>query len=228
MSHYIMADLHGEGQRFHKMLEQIGFCEQDQLYIIGDVIDRGPDGIPLLQEVLAAPNITLLLGNHEYMMRDYFSPAATEVEIRRWNKNGNEPTLAGWKQLSSKEQKELLAQLDRLPSHLELEVEGKKFYLVHGFVGENVHDDVWLRPTPESENPLPGCRVIIGHTKVSSLGRTKEEKDAYLAELLAKGEQLRIGHFPGFIDIDCGCGYFDMPMRRLACLRLEDMAEFYI
>ena len=34
-------------------------------------------------------------------------------------------------------------------------------------------------------------------------------------------------HAPGFIDIDCGCGY-DMPIKTLSCLCLENMLEFYI
>ena len=38
---------------------------------------------------------------------------------------------------------------------------------------------------------------------------------------------LSIFHHPQYIDIDCCCGY-DFSVRRLACLRLEDMAEFYV
>ncbi len=30
------------------------------------------------------------------------------------------------------------------------------------------------------------------------------------------------------IDIDCGCGNRNAAHRRLACLRLDDMAEFYV
>ena len=227
MAHYVISDLHGERDRFHRLLKMIGLKAEDTLYVIGDVIDRGPDGIPLLQELLSMKNVQLLLGNHEYMMLDYFHPDADEIKIRRWNRNGNESTLAGWASLTPSEQKELLDALSALPSHLPLDLDCGKFYLVHGFYGENVHDDVWLRPTPASENPLPGRRMIIGHTKVSSLGREKEEKEAYLADLERCGKHLHIRHLPGFIDIDCGCGYFDMPMRCLACLRQEDFAEFY-
>ena len=227
MAHYVISDLHGEIDRFHRLLRNIHFSAEDTLYIIGDVIDRGPEGIAILREVMAAKNMYMLLGNHEYMMLDYFSPDATEVEIRRWNRNGNNPTLEGWYCLTSEEQEEMLSYLRSLPSHWKLELDCGKFYLVHGFYGENVHDDVWLRPTPAWENPLPGYRMIIGHTKVSSLGREQAEKEAYLADLERKGEHLHIRHLPGFIDIDCGCGYFEMPMRRLACLRLEDFAEFY-
>lgn len=38
------------------------------LYVLGDVIDRFPDGIEILQELMAMPNVKMLLGNHEYMM----------------------------------------------------------------------------------------------------------------------------------------------------------------
>ena len=44
-------------------------------------------------------------------------------------------------------------------------------------------------------------------------------------------EGLRDGHMwiyhgRGYLDLDCGCGY-GLPQSRLACLRLEDLAEFY-
>ena len=40
-------------------------------------------------------------------------------------------------------------------------------------------------------------------------------------------EPFKIWYGDGIIDIDCGCGN-KTDLRRLACLRLEDMAEFYI
>ena len=52
MSIYVMSDVHGEDELFHAMLKQIRFSEKDTLYILGDVIDRGPNGIALLQEIM--------------------------------------------------------------------------------------------------------------------------------------------------------------------------------
>ena len=43
MATYVMADIHGEIDRFHAMLDLINFSADDQLYIIGDVIDRGAE-----------------------------------------------------------------------------------------------------------------------------------------------------------------------------------------
>ena len=45
-----------------------------------------------------------------------------------------------------------------------------------------------------------------------------------LVYLTAAGE---IEHAEGFIDVDCGCGGV-IPGARLACLRLDDMKEFYV
>lgn len=225
MSHYVVSDLHGEQDRFHAMLEKIAFSREDTMYVLGDVIDRGPDGIPLLREILAAPNMTMLLGNHEHMCLQYHSPRATEVEIRRWNKNGNGPTLAGLERLREKAFESLMWDLEALPTYLEVTVKGRRFYLVHGFPGRNVHDRVWGRPKPDAANPIPGATLIIGHTPVVFL--TPEETDAQCAALAARGEHMRILHAPGFLDIDCGCGH-QIPAKALACLRLEDMAEFYV
>lgn len=86
MAHYLMSDIHGEADRFHAMLKKIGFSKEDILIILGDVIDRGPDGIDLLLEIMDMPNVIMLLGNHEYMMLQYLSPSATGTEIRRWNR----------------------------------------------------------------------------------------------------------------------------------------------
>ena len=209
------------------MLKKTGFSEEDILIILGDVIDRGPDGIGLLLEIMDMPNVIMLLGNHEYMMLQYLSPTATGTEIRRWNRNGNAPTLAAYLKQKAKVQQRIISFLRGLPTHIELELNGKWFYLVHGFPGENAHDEVWHRPEIDTANPKPGYQVIIGHTKVLSMIKPEEARIRYAIELEDKGEHLRILHTPGFVNIDCGCGY-DMPIKALACLRLEDMQEFYI
>lgn len=226
MAHYVMGDIHGEADRFHAMLEKIRFSEEDVMILLGDVIDRGPDGIALLLEIMEMPNVIMLLGNHEYMMLQYLSPDATSTEIRRWNRNGNAPTLAAYLKQKAKVQQRIIAYLRSLPTHLELEVNGSRFYMVHGFPVDNIYDEVWTRPTMESENPIPDCRLIIGHTKVLSMIQPEEKRIAYAMELEGKGEHLKILHTPEFINLDCGCGY-EMPIKALACLRLEDMQEFY-
>ena len=65
---YCMSDLHGERALFERMLELIRFSDGDRLYIIGDVIDRGEDGIRILQDIMKRGNIFLFIGNHELFL----------------------------------------------------------------------------------------------------------------------------------------------------------------
>lgn len=226
MSHYVISDLHGEAPRFEAMLETIGFSPEDTLYVLGDVIDRGPEGIRLLLRLGEMPNVVLLMGNHEHMFLRYLSPYATELDILRWNKNGNQPTLEAYAALNVSQRRQIKNLLRSLKPDLELEVAGTRWYLVHGFPGDNLHDQVWGRPQMDTPNPKPGFRVIVGHTPVMFLGRSQEEAAAWIAHMEQTGQTARIYHGEGFIDIDCGCGH-STSARALACLRLEDMAEFY-
>ena len=51
MAVYVVSDLHGQYDLFVRGLERIGFSGADKLYVIGDAIDRGPDGIKILQKI---------------------------------------------------------------------------------------------------------------------------------------------------------------------------------
>lgn len=42
MATYVISDIHGEYDMFLDLLEKIGLKEADTLYILGDVLDRGP------------------------------------------------------------------------------------------------------------------------------------------------------------------------------------------
>ena len=224
---YCIADIHGCYEAYRRLLDKIGFSGGDMLYVLGDVVDRGPAGVELLERIRRSPNMVMLLGNHEYMCLQCFDPNATEKDHRRWARNGNAPTLAGLASLSETRREELLSFLKALPTFLEVRVGKRDFYLVHGFPGENVHDRVWGRPALDTPNPIPGRQLIIGHTPVVSLLVEEALEDAYILRMASRGERLTILHAPGYIDIDCGCGH-QLPVKALACLRLDDGAEFYV
>ena len=70
MSTYVMSDIHGQYKSFLKMLDLIRFGEEDTLYVLGDVIDRGPDGILILEHLMKMENAQMFMGNHELLMLD--------------------------------------------------------------------------------------------------------------------------------------------------------------
>lgn len=229
MSTYVISDIHGRMNAFQHMLREISFSDEDILYVLGDVIDRGPDGIPLLQMLMQAPNIRMLLGNHELMMLDYFRADATQTQISRWNRNRNTETRDKFRALPQKEKEELLLFLETRPDWLEITVGQQSYHLVHGWPGENRHDCVWGRPENANiRSPIPRRRVIIGHTPVPLvLHKSDAALDTYFRSLENTGRHVEILHAPAFIDIDCGCGH-SAPGCCLGCLRLEDMQGFYV
>lgn len=44
-----MSDIHGNRRRFESVMKQIDLQPEDTLYVLGDVIDRYPDGIRILR-----------------------------------------------------------------------------------------------------------------------------------------------------------------------------------
>lgn len=230
MATYVMSDIHGAFDEFVQMLRLICFSDEDTLYILGDVVDRGKNGVEILQYVMKTPNIKMILGNHEYMCMQFFKEDADQTVIRRWNRNGNYTTLAGFDKLSGTEKREVLDYIEKLPSQIRLSVCNVDYILVHGFLGENTHDRVWNRPAPDEKPDLrENERLIIGHTPVCEYvcPGTDEEMYVYSRQLSDKGEHFRILHAEGFTDIDCCVGY-GLSAARLACLRLEDGEEFYL
>ena len=99
MAHYVVSDIHGEDDRFHAMLQKINFSKEDTLYILGDVVDRGPHPVELLREIMATPNMKMLLGNHEFMCLRYFAPDALEKYIQHWKDSINLPNRKSRKPL---------------------------------------------------------------------------------------------------------------------------------
>lgn len=70
--HYALGDIHGYKEPYDTALQMIK--PEDSLVLLGDVIDRGSNGIDILQDLMRRKantpesNITFILGNHEKMM----------------------------------------------------------------------------------------------------------------------------------------------------------------
>lgn len=212
---YCMSDIHGEYERYQAMLELIEFSSEDTLYIIGDVIDRCPGGVDILLDIMERPNVIMLLGNHERMCLATLGNH-NEVGARQlWTQNGGGSTR---RELlyhrTSEERRRIIRFLERLPDHLDIEVAGRPFHLVHGYPADNREDRIWERPEPGAPRPMEEKLVVVGHTPTPHLTGNFDET-------------YHIWYDDGIVDIDCGCGN-DTPNRRLACLRLDDMSEFYV
>lgn len=65
---YVCSDIHGMYGTYCDVIKEMK--KDDELFILGDVIDRGKNGIKIIQDIMKrkSPEVTLFLGNHEYMM----------------------------------------------------------------------------------------------------------------------------------------------------------------
>lgn len=239
---YVMSDIHGNLRRFRSILRQINPKSEDTLYILGDVIDRHPHGIKILREIMAMPNAKMLLGNHEYMMlraigEPYDGPQDIQDcdprdLLRVWYRNGGDVTHHFWKHTRLAVRAEILDYLKALPLNMDIVVGGKTYKLVHAasldryeeYVPEGksretrTHFAVWNRDASLDNARLDGY-LIFGHTPTCHITLDNP--------MCIWREGYRIG-------IDCGSGRPDTQLvswqpvcGRLACLRLDDMKEFY-
>lgn len=212
---YCMSDIHGELDRFQAMLKLIDFSPSDTLYILGDVIDRHPNGVDILKTIMDAPNMILLLGNHEQMCLDTLGPLNTFGSRQLWQSNGGGCTYCELLYVCTRHERErILRFLGKLPDHLDVEVGSQKFHLVHAMPSDDPDYRIWARPKPDDPPYFEDRIAIVGHTPTCYMSGDMENP-------------LRIWHGNGLIDIDCGCGN-ETELRRLACLRLDDLKEFYI
>ena len=64
---YLLGDVQGCDAALASMLDRIGFsASRDQLVVLGDLVNRGPDSLAVLQRLHALGNAaTCLLGNHD-------------------------------------------------------------------------------------------------------------------------------------------------------------------
>lgn len=218
---YVLSDIHGRMDCFQDVLDQIDLRKEDKLYILGDAIDRNPDGLKILLRLMDMPNVIFLLGNHEHMMMDVLEKNNILTAIGRWYRNGGEITHDLWFELSEAEQTKIIQYIKSAKINETVQVGDKTFFLVHAAPAEcwdgdrSIYRDatmyaVWERqeghyPFGEDDERI----VIFGHTPTLFFDSTHPFKIWY-------GDRT--------IGIDCGAGY---PQGRLACLRLEDMKEFY-
>ena len=234
---YVTSDLHGYPlDAFRSYLGSIPFTCTDELYILGDVVDRNGDGgIAMLQWCMEQKNVHLLRGNHEDMLlscRFLFSDNAKKnieqlstnqlMYLANWEMNGAAPTIQSLQRLYNEKRGDFLDLWDYLedvPLYYTLQIGSKKpFILTHSGLGHyapdknlddySVDDLVWFRPTINTVFS-PETMMVFGHTPTSTIDSG------------SKGRMLRTDTW---IDIDTGAGWGGHPM----LLRLEDERAFYL
>ena len=228
---YVISDLHGyPNGKFIELLEKAHFCDDDFLFVVGDVVDRNGDGgVETLQWMMLQPNVELILGNHEAMLlacsfvfeeisNDSISRLGADKigVLSDYINNGGGVTLNAMRRLSRPEQQGILQYLREAPVYDMVSAGDTDYLLVHAGL-ENFRYDkklseyspgefIWKSPKI-GENYYPDLKVIFGHRPTFTFG------EAY------RGTTIRTRTW---IAIDAGAAYGEGPV----LLRLDDLREF--
>lgn len=221
---YIMSDIHGRYDLYARMLEQIECSERDELYILGDVIDKGEDGIAVLLDLLKRKNAHLMMGNHEDLalpvlrlvaLYQKLEPLTDRFLYKRWMENDGKATAKAFLRQDRQTQQRILSLLQSLPHRASLTVSGQVYHLSHSLpdeppVKENTPKRDFLWGEPDYRFSYEDHTVFItGHTPT------------HLIDPACHG---RIWRGNGHIAIDCAAAYGGA----LGCVCLETQEEYYV
>lgn len=193
MATYVFSDVHGHHRTLERLLERVSPAEDDQVWIIGDMVDRGPDPISVIRTCQSLPGSHVLMGNHEAMMLDFVHNPDDNLMAYQWQMNGGHTTYEGYASLPSAERVDLIDWMESLPLGAHVTVGDRTYIFVHAglqplnFSSHSrwtdvtidallryqnrddllwIREDFWGRPTGFVGADGKGPIVVAGHTPV--------------------------------------------------------------
>lgn len=162
-----IGDIHGHYDGLMKLLEAVAPGAQDQVYFVGDLIDRGPKSAQVVQFV-RENRFGCVLGNHEQLLLEAFPGSkVSHIALQAWLQSGGQSTVASYSKPETL--LENLNWLRTLPTHLDL----GDIWLAHAGLHPNLpvhqqtaHEYCWIREEFHSipQPYFPDKLIITGHT----------------------------------------------------------------
>ena len=223
---YVVSDIHGNYELLVKLLKKINFSEDDTLFVLGDVIDKGKDVQKLLNLLFGElrDNSVVLAGNHEYelikLVTDLIVKDASDDVILSECKK-----FLGVENLSLQDVDDIM--------NMPYTHEEDDFILVHAGIPFDIKgNQIPLEQAPiedlvydrrfKNENFLPPntkC-VIFGHTPTFYI-------DGHKGKIIKYQKENTEGNNPkDYYKVHIDTGNYLTGI--LGCLRLDDMQEFYV
>lgn len=233
MATYVLSDIHGQYDMFMEIMDKINLKNTDTLYVIGDILDRGPHPIKVLLKIMEMPNVICIIGNHEYMAIECLSFLMKEVtdqnledldinileKLVTWQYNGAKTTIEEFRALSHEMQEEVIEFIKDFSIYEEINVNEQDYLLVHAGLGDfeegkdiedcSLYELVWKRADYEKKY-YDDKIVITGHTPTQMI--ENNPRPGYICK--------KNNH----IAIDCGA-YLEGG--RLSAVCLETGEEYY-
>ena len=172
MSKYVFSDLHGRYDLWLKIKNYLK--EDDEVYCLGDCIDRGPAGAEIITEVMQDERITFINGNHEILMFDYYKKGGWYNEAN-WYQNGGDSTYESFKD-KSQDLVYVLEEIKKAPDEIIIYNDNKQRVILNhcGYTPGKPYEPFWDRSHfydewPQYEECYKNTIIIHGHTPVQYL-----------------------------------------------------------
>lgn len=233
---YLVSDIHGNMTAFRRMIDTLYNPETDKLMILGDVIDRGSNGLEILEWIIPYvenQKMDLLMGNHELFMLMFLQGELTE---KQWIAFGGEMTVGRLKTKSEEQKERLKIFLENLPYQQEFSSAflGECIATHSGIDLDNLiyNDDDTINVKKSIEQAASKNRYgyMIGMDLHFAPVSVKKKFDRYIicghvpSSRLNLDMSNRIHKNEYFMNIDCGAGYEGGV---LGCYCLETNMEYY-
>ncbi|MEE2953357.1 MAG: metallophosphoesterase [Pseudomonadota bacterium] len=180
-----IADTHGESRLFARLLQGLHGVDaagDAALYLLGDLVDRGPDSrgcLDIASRILRErPASRIFLGNHDEWFLRFLKGDLSGDEALNWLSQGGSETIESYGLAADGDLSRVKdAVIETAPDHLTLLNEAEAIGLVGDFAfvhagvdpakpldAQDPHDCVWIRaPFMRHEGPLSHV-VVHGHT----------------------------------------------------------------
>ncbi|MBO4358376.1 MAG: fructose-bisphosphatase class III [Erysipelotrichaceae bacterium] len=228
---YIISDIHGQYRRYQKMLEKIGFSDEDRLYVLGDVIDRGPESFEILFDLMERENVELFLGNHEHMMLTYLE--GSDRVSWFFDANGGRITWEKFMELDEETKNKVLDYLYDTTVMKNLDINGHRYILSHTSALID-HEDMYTKDYKDDLMEIQGIvwnQYPFDIDSLSYYDKTGEEITLISGHIITRrlhdSDDVFIKDFKNgytWMDIDCGCAMGD-DLGQLACIAINDDGE---
>ncbi|MBD1924970.1 serine/threonine protein phosphatase [Trichocoleus sp. FACHB-90] len=188
----VIGDVHGHYDGLMRLLEAIAPSDEDSVYFLGDLIDRGTQSAQVVKFVRQS-SYHCLLGNHEQMLIDVLGDGEVYgPALQGWLYSGGHATVNSYGEAGIPQGD--IDWMRSLPTHLDL----GDIWLVHAGIHpqiplekQSAEEFCWIREEFHSiaKPYFPDKLIITGHTITFTLPGVTPGK-------LAQGN--------GWLDIDTG------------------------
>lgn len=96
---YFVSCIYGDFDKYQRIKNDLNLKGKDHLWILGDVLDGNDEdpeaNLEILNDIMYAPNITLILGDHEYARCMEYSASDNAEIAKSWKEYANALEVSG-------------------------------------------------------------------------------------------------------------------------------------